>query len=71
MYTVYHGSWRDFGTAVGVFVCTKMNTIFGAMFVGRWFEDALSENCSRGNVSVEVFVGKHSVRFAHTAHDCC
>ena len=35
MYTVYHGSWRDFGTAVGAIVCTEMNTIFGATFVGH------------------------------------
>jgi len=33
MYNAYHGSWRDFTTAVGVFVCTEMNTIFGATFV--------------------------------------
>lgn len=33
MYTVYHGSWRDFTTAVGAIVCTEMNTIFGATFV--------------------------------------
>ena len=35
MYTVYHGSWRDFTTAVGAIVCTEMNTIFGATFVGH------------------------------------
>ena len=35
MYNVYHGSWRDFGTAVGAIVCTEMNTIFGATFVGH------------------------------------
>lgn len=68
MYTVYHGSWRDFTTAVGTIVCTEMNTIFGATFVGRWFEDVLSANCSRENVSGKMFVGKRSVRFAHTAH---
>lgn len=77
-----------------------MNTIFGATFVGHWFEDAfcslrshdtrdeagsiidkghrerwfvdvLSASCSRETVSGEMFVGKCSVRFAHTAHDCC
>ena len=44
-----------------------MNTIFGATFVGRWFEDALSENCSRGNVSVEAFCSlrSHGTRFAY------
>ena len=68
MYNVYHGSWRDFGTAVGVFVCTEMNTIFGATFVGHWFVDVLSANCSRETVSGEMFAGKRSVRFAHTAH---
>ena len=68
MYNVYHGSWRDFGTAVGVFVCTEMNTIFGATFVGHWFVDVLSANCSRENVGGEMFAGKRSVRFAHTAH---
>ena len=35
MYNVHHGSWRDFGTAVGTIVCTEMNTIFGATFVGH------------------------------------
>lgn len=55
MYTVYHGSWRDFGTAVGV-------------FRERWLVDVLSANCSRENVGGEMFVGKRSVRFAHTAH---
>ena len=45
-----------------------MNTIFGAMFVGHWFEDALSANCSRENVGGEMFAVKRSVRFAHTAH---
>ena len=45
-----------------------MNTIFGATFVGHWFEDALSASCSRETVSVEMFAGKRSVRFAHTAH---
>ena len=77
-----------------------MNTIFGATFVGHWFEevfcslrshgtrdkagsiidkgyrerwfvDVLSASCSRETVSGEMFVGKRSVRFAHTAHDCC
>ena len=82
----YHGSWRV--------VCTEMNTIFGATFVGhcmynvctlyvcamkvsqwltevyreRWFVDVLSASCSRETVSGEMFVGKRSVRFAHTAH---
>lgn len=59
MYNVYHGSWRDFTTAVGAFVCTEMNTIFGAMFVGRWFEEVLSASCSRETVSGEMFVGKY------------
>ena len=45
-----------------------MNTIFGATFVGHWFEEVLSANCSRENVGGEMFVGKRSVRFAHTAH---
>ena len=30
--------------------------------------DALSANCSRETVSGEMFMGKRSVRFAHTAH---
>ena len=68
MYNVYHGSWRDFTTAVGVIVCTEMNMIFGATFVGRWFVEVLSANCSRENVGGEMFAGKRSVRFAHTAH---
>ena len=68
MYNVYHGSWRDFTTAVGVIVYTEMNTIFGATFVGHWFVDALSANCSRETVSGEMLTGKCSVRFAHTAH---
>ena len=55
----HHGSWRV--------VCTEMNTIFGATFVGHWFEDALSANCSRENVGGEMFAGKRSVRVAHTA----
>lgn len=45
-----------------------MNTIFGATFVERWFEDVLSANCSRETVSGKMFAGKRSVRFAHTAH---
>lgn len=45
-----------------------MNTIFGATFVGRWFEEVLSASCSRETVGGEMFVGKRSVRFAHTAH---
>ena len=48
MYTVYHGSWRDFTMAVGVIVCTEMNTIFGATFVGRWFEDVFCSLRSHG-----------------------
>lgn len=48
MYNVYHGSWRDFGTAVGAFVCTEMNTIFGATFVGRWFVDVFCSLRSHG-----------------------
>ena len=58
MYNVYHGSWRDFGTAVGAIVCTEMNTMFGATFVGRWFVDVLSANCSRETVSGEMLTGK-------------
>lgn len=68
MYNVYHGSWRDFTTAVGVFVCTEMNMIFGATFVGRWFVDALSANCSRENVGGEMLAGKCLARCARTAH---
>ena len=45
-----------------------MNTIFDATFVGHWFVDVLSANCSRENVSGKMFVGKRSVRFAHTSH---
>ena len=45
-----------------------MNTIFGATFVGRWFAEVLSANCSRENVSGKMFVGKRSARCAHTAH---
>lgn len=71
VYNVYHGSWRDFTTAVGAIVCTEMNTVFGATFVGHWFEEVFSANCSRETASGEMFVGKRSVRFAHTAHDCC
>lgn len=48
MYNVYHGSWRDFGTAVGTIVCTEMNTIFGATFVEHWFEDAFCSLRSHG-----------------------
>lgn len=48
MYNVYHGSWRDFGTAVGAIVCTEMNTIFGATFVGRWFVDVFCSLRSHG-----------------------
>ena len=33
--------------------------------------DVLSASCSRETVGEEMFVGKRSVRFAHTAHDCC
>ena len=55
-------------TAVGVIVCTEMNTIFGATFVGHWFVDVLSASCSRENVGGETFAGKRSVRCAHTAH---
>lgn len=35
-----------------------MNTIFGATFVGHWFEDALSENCSRETVRGKLLAGK-------------
>ena len=79
MYTVYHGSWRDFGTAVGVIVCTEMNTIFGATFVGHWFEDAF---CSLGSHGTRDKAGsiidrcyrerlawKRSVRWAHTVKE--
>ena len=45
-----------------------MNTIFGATFVGRWFVEVLSANCSSGNVGGEMCSVKCSVRFAHTAH---
>ena len=34
----------------------------------RWFVDVLSASCSRETVSGEMFAGKRSVRFAHTAH---
>ena len=75
MYNVYHGSWRDFGTAVGAIVCTEMNTIFGATFVGHWFVDAFCSLRSHGTrdkagsiidkgyrerVSVEVFCSLRS-----------
>ena len=33
--------------------------------------EALSASCSRETVGEEMFVGKRSVRCAHTAHDCC
>ena len=45
-----------------------MNTIFGATFVGRWFVEVLSASCSREMFARKMFVGKRSVRFAHTAH---
>lgn len=45
-----------------------MNTLFDATFVGRWFAEVLSANCSRETVSGEMLAGKCSVRFAHTAH---
>ena len=53
MYNVYHDSWRDFTTAVGVFACTEMNTIFGATFVGHWF--------------VEVFCSVRFAHTAHAS----
>ena len=50
MYNVYHGSWRDFTTAVGVFFfCTEMNTVFGATFVGHWFVEAFCSLRSHGH----------------------
>lgn len=48
MYNVCHGSWRDFTTAVGAIVCTELNTIFGATFVGHWFEDVFCSLRSHG-----------------------
>ena len=48
MYNVYHGSWRDFTTAVGAIVCTEMNTIFGATFVEHWFEEVFCSLRSHG-----------------------
>ena len=78
MYNVYHGSWRDFGTAVGAIVCTEMNTIFGATFVGRWFGEVFCSLRSHGTRDKagsiidrcyrERLARKRSVRFAHTAH---
>ena len=74
MYTVCHGSWRDFGTAVGVFVCAEMNTIFGATFVGKrsvrcaHTAHAIKLGQYLTKVIANVLVWKCSVRFAHTAH---
>ena len=78
MYIVYHGSWRDFGTAVGAIVCAEMNTIFGATFVGRWFVEVFCSLRSHGTRDEagsiidrccrERLAWKCSVRFAHTAH---
>lgn len=48
-----------------------MNTIFGATFVGHWFEEVLSANCSRETVGGEMLAGKGLARCARTAHDCC
>lgn len=45
-----------------------MNTIFGATFVVRWFEEVLSASCSRETVSAEMLAGKCLARCARTAH---
>ena len=78
MYNVYHGSWRDFTTAVGAIACTEMNTIFGATFVGHWFVEVFCSLRSHGTRDKAVSIidkgyrkhvlGACSVRFAHTAH---
>ena len=66
----HHGSWRV--------VCTEMNTIFGAMFVGHWFVEAFCSLRSHGardkagsiidRCYRERWFDRCSVRFAHTAH---
>ena len=75
MYTVYHGSWRDFGTAVGAIVCTEMNTIFGATFAGHRMYNVCTLYVRAMKVSqwlTEVYRERlawtRSVRCAHTAH---
>ena len=46
----------------------KAGSIIDKGYRERWFVEVLSASCSRETVSGEMFVGKRSVRFAHTAH---
>ena len=46
----------------------KAGSIIDRCYRERWFVDVLSASCSRETVSGEMFVGKRSARFAHTAH---
>lgn len=59
MYNVYHGSWRDFTTAVGVF---SIRVLFAALtrhtrwsWVNNW--QMLSRTLVRGRVIGELFEG--------------
>ena len=73
MYNVYHGSWRDFGTAVGVILARQL-----ACVRERWFVDAFCSLRSHGTRDKagsiidrcyrERLAWKRSARFAHTAH---
>ena len=64
MYNVYHGSWRDFGTAVGVF-----DRVFCSLCSHGTRDEAGSiiDRCYRERVSVEVFCSlrSHGTRFAY------
>ena len=69
MYNVYHGSWRDFTTAVGAGV----KNIFVDVFCSprshgtRDKAGSIIDRCYRERVSVEVFCSlrSHGTRFAY------
>ena len=46
----------------------KAGSIIDGGYRERLFVEVLSASCSRETVSEEMFVGKRSVRFAHTEH---
>lgn len=67
MYNVYHGSWRDFGTAVGALStnCSREN-VSGETFCSlrshgtRDKAGSIIDRCYRERVSVEVFCSLRS-----------
>ena len=70
MYTVYHGSWRDFTTAVGVFSRTLVRKSVSWKVLG-----SLRSHGTRDKAGSIIDKGyrerlawKRSVRCAHTAH---